>query len=256
MRLKSTKTYQRRLLTAIAAVLLIAAAVFAFYTYTTPKITLKGDKVMEVTMAEGYKEPGATAKLSFKDISKYIKIDSNVNDKKVGIYEVLYSVNYLDKKATALRTVSVIDKEPPEITLLNGDSVSICTGEKFEEPGYTATDNSDGNVTAMVQSKGFVDRYNEGDYEIEYRVSDSYDNEAKAVRTVTVKGEPVKKIAGVIYLTFDDGPSNKVTPDIVNILEEYDVPATFFVVDYGQDEGKIKTMKRAINNGCTIGIHG
>ena len=85
----------------------------------------------------------------YKRQSKYIKIDSNVNDKKVGIYEVLYSVNYLDKKATALRTVSVIDKEPPEITLLNGDSVSICTGEKFEEPGYTATDNSDGNVTAV-----------------------------------------------------------------------------------------------------------
>ncbi|MGI6766872.1 MAG: immunoglobulin-like domain-containing protein [Lentihominibacter sp.] len=253
---KKVKNYRRKLIILITAVFLAVAAVFAFYTYTTPKITLKGDKVMEVTMAEGYKEPGATAKFSFKDISKYIKIDSNVNDKKVGIYEVLYSVNYLDKKATALRTVSVIDKEPPEITLLNGDSVSIRTGEKFEEPGYTATDNSDGNVTAMVQSKGFVDRYNEGDYEIEYRVSDSYDNEAKAVRTVTVKGEPVKKIAGVIYLTFDDGPSNKVTPDIVNILEEYDVPATFFVVDYGQDEGKIKTMKRAINNGCTIGIHG
>ncbi len=256
MRSERKKARRRKLLIMITAVTLFAAAVFVFYTFTTPKITLKGDRNMEVTMAEGYKEPGATAKFSFKDISERIKIDSNVNDKKVGIYEVLYSVNFLDKTATALRTVSVVDKEPPEITLLDGENISIRTGERFEEPGYIAEDNSDGNVTAMVQSKGFVDCYNKGDYEIMYRVSDSYGNEAKAVRTVTVKGEPVKEVKGVIYLTFDDGPSSKVTPEIVTILEEYDVPATFFVVDYGQDEKKIKTMKRAIKNGCTIGIHG
>ncbi|MBR1540616.1 MAG: polysaccharide deacetylase [Clostridia bacterium] len=33
-----------------------------------------------------------------------------------------------------------------------------------------------------------------------------------------------------IYLTFDDGPSPNVTPQILSILEEYDVPATFFVL--------------------------
>ena len=33
-----------------------------------------------------------------------------------------------------------------------------------------------------------------------------------------------------IYLTFDDGPSPNVTPQILSILKEYDVPATFFVL--------------------------
>ena len=32
-----------------------------------------------------------------------------------------------------------------------------------------------------------------------------------------------------VYLTFDDGPSTKVTPSILNTLKEYDVQATFFL---------------------------
>lgn len=256
MRLKKVEASRRKSILIITAILIGLAAVFAFYMLHAPKIFLKGDKNMEVTMADGYKEPGATAKFSFKDISKYIEIDSRVNDKEVGIYKVIYSVSYLDKNATAERIVSVVDREPPEITLKGEDKISIRPGERFEDPGFTAIDNSDGDVTDKVESKGFVDCYNEGDYEITYRVSDSYDNKTKVIRTVTVQGEPVKEIKGVIYLTFDDGPSATVTPDILKTLEKYDVPATFFIVNYGDDEKKIKTLKRAIKNGHTIGIHG
>lgn len=39
---------------------------------------------------------------------------------------------------------------------------------------------------------------------------------------------PVKE--KVIYLTFDDGPIPEVTPDILKILDEFKVKATFFVV--------------------------
>ena len=34
----------------------------------------------------------------------------------------------------------------------------------------------------------------------------------------------------VAYLTFDDGPSAKVTPKILNILDAYNIKATFFIV--------------------------
>lgn len=98
--------------------------------------------------------------------------------------------------------------------------------------------------------------FNKGVYEIEYAVSDSYGNKGTAVRTVTVEGEPARKIKGVIYLTFDDGPSNTVTPKILKTLEKYHVPATFFVIDYGNDPKKVKLMKRALKDGCTIGVHG
>ena len=34
----------------------------------------------------------------------------------------------------------------------------------------------------------------------------------------------------VVYLTFDDGPTSKVTPKILDVLEKENVKATFFVV--------------------------
>ena len=61
------------------------------------------------------------------------------------------------------------------------------------------------------------------------------------------------KATGVIYLTFDDGPSN-VTPEILDILKENDVKATFFIVDYSEeDKSKIQ---RIIEEGHTLGLHG
>lgn len=60
-----------------------------------------------------------------------------------------------------------------------------------------------------------------------------------------------KKIA---YLTFDDGPSVKATPMILDILKKHDVKATFFVV------GKMininpEILKRTYDEGHKIGNH-
>jgi len=253
---KKKKPLWLKLLIVFLVLLVPAGGAFAFYMYTTPQITLNGDKVMEVTMKDGYTEPGATASFSFHDISDHIEIDSQVDDSSVGTYTVTYTVDYLEKTATAERTVNVVDKEPPEITLLEGEHITIRPGESFEDPGVSAIDDSDGDVSWNVEAKGYVDGYNKGDYEINYKVSDSYGNKASATRTVTVKGKPVHKIKGVIYLTFDDGPSTTVTKQILKTLEKQKVPATFFVIGYDRDPEKIKLMKRALDDGCTIGIHG
>lgn len=253
---RKKKSIRFKLITVLIILLVLGGGAFAFYWYTTPQITLEGDKEMTVTMKDGYTEPGATASFSFHDITEHIDIDSQVNDGKVGTYKVIYTVEYLEKTATAERTVNVIDKEPPELTLNEGESISMQPGEKFEDPGVTAIDDSDGDISAKVASKGFVDTSCEGTYYVLYDVSDSYGNAASATRTVTVEGEPVHETKGVIYLTFDDGPSTKVTADILDTLEKYKVPATFFVIDYGTNQEKIKLMKRAIKDGCTIGIHG
>lgn len=58
-----------------------------------------------------------------------------------------------------------------------------------------------------------------------------------------------------VYLTFDDGPSKNVTPQILDILKENDVQATFFVlgsrVDLYPD-----IVKREYNEGHYIANHG
>jgi len=56
------------------------------------------------------------------------------------------------------------------------------------------------------------------------------------------------------YLTFDDGPSKVVTTQILDILDEYDVKATFFVLGYMIDRNP-DVLKDVYNRGHTIGNH-
>lgn len=56
-----------------------------------------------------------------------------------------------------------------------------------------------------------------------------------------------------VYLTFDDGPSSN-TGRILDILAEYDVKATFFVV--GKTEEKYQSLyKRIVEEGHTLAMH-
>lgn len=59
---------------------------------------------------------------------------------------------------------------------------------------------------------------------------------------------------GIIYLTFDDGPSSDITPQILDILEQKKIKATFFVVNYSNQNEEL--IKREANTGQTIGLHG
>lgn len=56
-----------------------------------------------------------------------------------------------------------------------------------------------------------------------------------------------------IYLTFDDGPSC-YTDDILDILKQYDVKATFFVVGK-TDEESLAAYQRIVDEGHTLGMH-
>lgn len=56
-----------------------------------------------------------------------------------------------------------------------------------------------------------------------------------------------------VYLTFDDGP-DIYTNEILDILKEYEVKATFFVVGK-EDEESLKTYRRIVKEGHTLGMH-
>ncbi|WP_123043447.1 polysaccharide deacetylase family protein [Cohnella candidum] len=68
------------------------------------------------------------------------------------------------------------------------------------------------------------------------------------------KPAPSKKERKVLALTFDDGPDGKYTPQVLDILKEYGVKATFFVVGT-QVEKNPDTMKRILKEGHDIGNH-
>ncbi|EKQ52864.1 MULTISPECIES: polysaccharide deacetylase family protein [unclassified Clostridium] len=58
----------------------------------------------------------------------------------------------------------------------------------------------------------------------------------------------------IIYLTFDDGPSYKVTSKVLDILKENEVKATFFLIG-SQIKDKEDVVKRIYNEGHSIGLH-
>jgi len=61
----------------------------------------------------------------------------------------------------------------------------------------------------------------------------------------------------VVYLTFDDGPSETVTPKILDILKAENVKATFFVLGNSIDssEESKNILKREVSEGHSIGNH-
>ena len=58
----------------------------------------------------------------------------------------------------------------------------------------------------------------------------------------------------MVYLTFDDGPDDKITPQILDILKAENVKATFYVCG-NMVEANPNVLKRIFNEGHAIGNH-
>jgi peptidoglycan/xylan/chitin deacetylase (PgdA/CDA1 family) len=130
----------------------------------------------------------------------------------------------------------------------------MMAGEAYQEPGWTASDNLDGDLTNRVAVTGVVDRYLAGSYTLTYTATDASGNVSTAQRTVVVssKSRPntVTPDGKVIYLTFDDGPG-PYTEKLLRILEKYDVQATFFVINSDYTH----LIDDIVEAGHAIGIH-
>jgi peptidoglycan/xylan/chitin deacetylase (PgdA/CDA1 family) len=178
---------------------------------------------------------------------------------------VHYKVSDFSNNTTeVVRPIVYSDPVAPEVTLLGKETTIVVQGNQYEEPGYTAVDNFDGDLTTQVTVSGQVDHRTLGEYSLTYTVTDSFGNTASAVRTVVVREYPelpdfmpladpytIEQPAGkVVYLTFDDGPS-AYTEELLDVLAKYDVKATFFVVDRGQPE----TLRRIVADGHTLAMH-
>ena len=156
--------------------------------------------------------------------------------------------------AYAEREIPYYDPIAPVIHLQDGDHISIPTGSFFVDPGFTAEDNVDGDMTQLVEVEGQVLWYVPGTYQLTYSVTDGFENNTTVTRTVEVVAQPrpeTKTPTGkVIYLSFDDGPG-PYTDALLDVLAKYKVKATFFVVDSGYNQ----QMKRIVQEGHSIGIH-
>lgn len=71
-----------------------------------------------------------------------------------------------------------------------------------------------------------------------------------------INGEELK---GMVAFTFDDGPNPETTPKVIDALEKYNIPATFFIVTQ-RINGKLgaksrEVLARELADGFSVGSH-
>jgi hypothetical protein len=165
--------------------------VLLFTSPETPVITLTGSPLVYVHLNSPYNDLGATAHDPFEgDITNRIITTSNVNINQVGLYSVRYNLINANNIPAAQVTRTVIvtaDNIAPVITLngANPDYLEAGTGS-YKDPGYSAFDNVDGDITALVVLSGSVDHTRLGHYTLRYAVNDASGNSTTVHRNVEV----------------------------------------------------------------------
>ncbi len=224
---------------------------------TAPVITLAGAGVTYVDIRDEYKEPGFTAQ---DDCDGDVTASVTVSTKPGATSEeTLYVYEVTDGHGNTAQTTRIVikkDLETPEIKLTGGAKVTVLMGDRFHEPGFTAIDYADGDLSEQVTVEGEIDNFKEGVYTYTYRVTDKDGNEGVATREVSVVPRPqveeVRPEGKVIYLTFDDGPC-VYTEKLLDVLAKYDVKVTFFVTN--QFPNYRYLIKREAEEGHTVAIH-
>ena len=88
----------------------------------------------------------------------------------------------------SVRLVKVVDSTGPDITIIGDTAVTVPYGVEFLDPGATAFDIVDGDVSENITVLTTVDTGNIGIYQIRYSVVDDAGNLGQdEVRIVTVK---------------------------------------------------------------------
>ncbi len=101
----------------------------------------------------------------------------------VGNYAVTYTVTEVagNRQSTSIDETVIVeappDTTPPVITLV-GNDLMIEVHSEFVEPGFTATDDTDGNITENVIVSGQVNTSTLGNYTLSYDVADTVGNNA------------------------------------------------------------------------------
>ena len=126
-----------------------------------------------------------------QNVTNEVIVDKGTFDGKVGQYEVTFTYWNNDKKYNKVKKISIVDTVSPKINLIGNKALTIIEGEEYQELGYTALDNYDGDLRDKVIIEGTVDIKKVGTYDINYIVEDSSGNKTKVIRKVTVVSKEV-----------------------------------------------------------------
>lgn len=241
--------FTRGSLIAVAAVVVLAiVGIFAFNNWM-------GSKPVEVTLN------GGQVTISGAERSVGGLLDNNVVSVTPGNYVAVDGSTIRQGEGTRCTAkVNGNDTDDMGMHLNGGDKIEISNGTDITEP-YTDSEPQTLPHKTELKGVGAVHLYSNNAQDGEQVTRTG--KESGITATVTTK-EPVDNIVQyynvnsngdkVIALTFDDGPWDKQTDEILDILEQNDAKATFFTV--GQCiSGHEKELQRAASMGCEIGTH-
>lgn len=163
------------------------------------------------------------------------------------IIAIIFAFKYysLKNKITPAESEIIISSTSAELVTQTPSIDDLC--EAFSENSYNATEIIDAFNNINID---LVDEIYKQHFSVDSS-SLSYTNAYPELFTTSPKS--FLYTDNTIYLTFDDGPSEN-TMNILGILDDYDIKATFFVCG-GTSERSKQIMRKIVERGHTIGIH-
>ena len=148
---------------------------------TPPVITLVSDPEYFTSPIAEYVEEGYSALDNYDgDVTDLVQTSEQDG-------WVTYTVTDSSGNASVTtREIIYKDIVPPEITLTGDPEINWQIGRDYEDPGCTAADDCDGDITDRINVTGSVNSEVMGSYTLTYSVEDSYHNRAETTRTVHV----------------------------------------------------------------------
>ena len=191
-------------------IIIIIITISVIYT-TCPRLQLNGSPNITMSYREKYEEAGVIVKNANGNYMSKIKIENNIDTTKIGNYYIDYSLKLKGKNLHVRRNIKIIDNISPVIKLKGNQIIEMSINTEYKEPGYTAIDEYDGDITDKVEIKGKIDTENYGEYVLTYKVKDNSDNTTEVNRIIKIIDEEKPKIECYTdYSAFQIGTENPI----------------------------------------------
>ncbi|WP_371375096.1 glycosyl hydrolase [Thalassotalea aquiviva] len=155
-----------------------------------PVIELSGGSAIMHEQGHDFLDPGASA-IDETDGDVTISVSGTVGVAP-GDYTLTYTATDAAGNTSSItRVVTVADTTMPVITLTGAASIEIAHDQTFVDPGASATDNINGDLSVTIT--GTVGR-DAGEYVLTYTAADAAGNQVAITRTVTVLAAPSEVI--------------------------------------------------------------
>ena len=161
-----------------------------------PYFCLKGKTQLQISYQDEYQELGYIARTMFVNQKDQVQI------KKVKISQNEYQIQYTFQNLQLKRNIKVVDDVKPEIKIVGEPELVLLEGEAYQELGYQAIDEIDGDLTKQVEIK--KQKLQNKDYQIIYAVEDHAHNKTQCIRKVKVVENPMNQTLHYQHDAYDN----------------------------------------------------